>query len=61
HLSGLNKDMGLINNIPDAEGIDLYERSDGSIEVETSNGIKTYFVQKTESISLQRVRQTCSF
>jgi thiamine biosynthesis lipoprotein ApbE/Na+-translocating ferredoxin:NAD+ oxidoreductase RnfG subunit len=61
HLSGLNKDMGLINNIPDAGGIDLYERSDGSIEVETSKGIKTYFVQKTESISPQRVRQSCSF
>ncbi|MFQ5687710.1 MAG: FAD:protein FMN transferase [Candidatus Scalindua sp.] len=61
HLSGLNKDMGLINNIPDAEGIDLYERSDGSIEVETSNGIKTYFEQKTEPISLQRVRQACAF
>ena len=60
-LSGLNKDMGLINNIPDAEGIDLYERSDGSIEVETSSGIKTYFVQKTEPISLQRVRQACAF
>ena len=61
HLSGLNKDMGIINNIPDAEGIDLYERSDGSIEVETSSGIKTYFVQKTEPISLQRVRQACAF
>lgn len=61
HLSGLNKDMGFINNIPDAEGIDLYERSDGSIEVEISNGIKTYFEQKAESISLQKVRQACAF
>ncbi len=61
HLSGLNKDMGFINNIPDAEGIDLYERSDGSIEVEISNGIKTYFEQKAEPISRQRVRQACAF
>ena len=61
YLSGLNKDMGLINNIPDAEGIDLYEMSDGSIEVEISNGIKTYFEQKAEPISLQRVRQACAF
>lgn len=61
HLSGLNKDMRLINNIPDAGGIDLYERADGSIEVETSKGIKTYFVEKSESIPLQRVRQACSF
>lgn len=61
HLSGLNKDMGLINNIPDAEGIDLYEMSDGSIEVETSNGTKTYFEQKAELISRQRVRQACAF
>ena len=61
HLSGLNKDMGLINNIPDAEGIDLYEMSDGSIEVEISDGMKTYFEQKAEPISLRRVRQACAF
>lgn len=61
HLSGLNKDMGLIDSISDAEGIDIYERTDGSIEIEISDGMKTYFIRKTEPISPQRTRPACAF
>lgn len=61
HLSGLNKDMGLIDSISDAEGIDLYERTEGGVGIEISNDMKTYFVQRVESISPQRTRQACAF
>ncbi|MBC8549279.1 MAG: FAD:protein FMN transferase [Candidatus Brocadiales bacterium] len=50
YLSGLNKDMGLIGSISDTEGIDIYEREKGGIEIERSNGMETYFVQRVEPI-----------
>jgi len=61
YLSGLNKDMGLIENISGAEGIDMYERAEGGIEIEQSNGMETYFVQKVEPVSMERTRKSCAF
>ncbi len=61
YLSGLNQDMGLIGNISNAEGIDIYERIEGGIEIEKSNGMETYFVQRVEPISEERARKSCAF
>ncbi len=61
HLSGLNKDMRFIDSISDAEGIDLYERTEGGIEIEISDDMETYFVQRVEPISPQRKREACAF
>ncbi|GJQ59477.1 MAG: FMN-binding protein [Candidatus Scalindua sp. AMX11] len=61
HLSGLNDDMALVDRIPLAEGINLYKRMDGSIEIEISGGMRKHFAQKREQISAQRIRQACAF
>lgn len=61
YLSGLNKDMGFIGNISNAEGIDVYDRIEGGIEIEKSNGMETYFVQRVEPISEERTRKSCAF
>lgn len=59
-LSGMNHNMELIKKIPDAEGIDLYKMSNGSLETEISEGMKDYFVQTVEPISSQRVKPACA-
>ncbi len=61
YLSGLNKDMGLIGSISDTEGIDIYEREEGRIEIEKSNGMETCFVKKAEAISMHNTRPACAF
>jgi len=61
YLSGLNKDMGFIGNISNAEGIDIYGRIEGGVEIEKSNGMETYFVQRVEPISEERKRKSCAF
>ncbi len=61
YLSGLNKDMGLIGNISDAEGIDIYEGAEGEIAIEKSSGMETYFVQRVEPILEERTRKSCAF
>jgi hypothetical protein len=53
--------MRLIDSISDAEGIDLYERTEGGIEIEISDDMETYFVQRVEPISPQRKREACAF
>lgn len=61
YLSGMNKDMGLIGSISDIEGIDIYEREEGGIEIEKSYGMEAFFVQKVEPLSQLNTKPACAF
>lgn len=61
YLSGMNKNVGLIGRMFDAEGIDIYAKSNSGIEIEISNNMSTFFIQKVEPISQQNTRPACAF